>query len=121
MNIIDLHGCAPEPLMGYLKALGVFRLVAEQADPSATMSWHGGVCRMHTTLDRDSLTEYFLEWYRPTPVLAPWNGGSGFYGGGSDPLEAIAGSASDRLDLYRDTIRTMTLSDCRFWVSEAHQ
>ena len=27
-----LHGCAPVPLAGYLKALGVFRLIAEQAE-----------------------------------------------------------------------------------------
>ena len=33
-----LTGCTPEPLMNYLKTLGVFRLVAEQADP-ATFDW----------------------------------------------------------------------------------
>lgn len=104
MNVIDLSGCTPEPLMNYLKALGVFRLVAEQADPAATMSWHGGACRLHTTLDRDSLAEFLLTKYQPTPVLAPWNGGSGFYGGGSEPLEAITGSTTDRLALYRDSI-----------------
>ncbi len=31
---IILSGCAPVPLAHYLKALGVLRLVAEQADPA---------------------------------------------------------------------------------------
>ena len=29
MSPVVLKGCAPEPLMAYLKALGIFRLVAE--------------------------------------------------------------------------------------------
>jgi CRISPR-associated protein Csx17 len=33
MNEIILAGCTPTPLANYLKALGVFRLVAEQKDP----------------------------------------------------------------------------------------
>ena len=32
---IELTGCTPEPLMAYLKALGILRLVGEQTDPSA--------------------------------------------------------------------------------------
>src|SRR5207248_1409909 len=36
--------------------------------------------------------------------LAPWNGGSGFYGGGAEPLELIANSSGDRLAPYRQTI-----------------
>lgn len=31
---IILSGCAPVPIAHYLKALGVLRLVAEQADPA---------------------------------------------------------------------------------------
>ncbi len=104
MPEIVLAGCTPEPLMSYLKALGVFRLVAEQADPDARLSWVGGVAHLHSQFDRDGLTEFFLEQYRPTPITAPWNGGSGFYGGGTDPLDKIAESTTDRLALYRDTI-----------------
>lgn len=33
-HTLSLAGCTPEPLGNYLKALGVFRLVAEQADPN---------------------------------------------------------------------------------------
>ena len=39
MNTIVLAGCTPEPLMSYLKAIGVFRLVSEQADASARGCW----------------------------------------------------------------------------------
>ncbi len=30
-------------------------------------------------LDRDGLLRFFLHDYSPTPIIAPWNGGSGFY------------------------------------------
>src|SRR4051794_5601448 len=104
MNAIDLPGWTPEPLMSYLKALGVFRLVAGQADRAARLSWIGNHARLHATLDRDGLTDFFLNDYRPTPVLAPWNGGSAFYGGGAEPLDAVANSTTDRLGLYRQAI-----------------
>ena len=32
MFVHKLEGCRPQPLAGYLKALGVLRLVSEQAD-----------------------------------------------------------------------------------------
>src|SRR5712691_8379696 len=105
MNDITLAGCMPEPLMSYLKALGVFRLVAEQEDTYAGLSWHGGVAHLHTKLTRDELVSFFVEKYKPTPILAPWNGGSGFYGGASEPLDAVSKSNAERLGLYRDTIR----------------
>jgi CRISPR-associated protein Csx17 len=104
MNEVSLSGCTPEPLMSYLKALGVFRLVAQQADPNARLSWAGGVAHLHSQFDRDGLATFFLTPYRPTPVLAPWNNGSGFYGGGSGPLNAIADSTAARLALFRETI-----------------
>jgi CRISPR-associated protein Csx17 len=28
---------------------------------------------------RAALTKFFLEEYKPTPIVAPWNAGSGFY------------------------------------------
>ena len=68
------------------------------------MSWAGGVCRLDSCLDRDRLTDFFLNHYRPTPILAPWNGGSGFYGGGAEPLDAVANSTSERLSSYRAAI-----------------
>jgi len=110
MPTIELTGCTPEPLMNYLKALGIFRLVAEDrdhGDPTARLSWSGGMAVLQTVLDREQLVRFFLNDYQPTPIVAPWNGGSGFYGGGSEPLEAIAASSAPRLQPYRDTIRAL--------------
>lgn len=75
---LPLPGCAPEPLMGYLKALGVFRLVAEQADPAACLFWAEGAARLTSILNREGLTNFFLNQYRPTPIVTPWNSASGF-------------------------------------------
>jgi CRISPR-associated protein Csx17 len=104
MPEVVLAGCTPEPLMGYLKALGVFRLVAEQADPAAQLSWAGDVFRLNTALDRGTLVTFFLNDYHPTPILAPWNSGSGFYGGGSEPLLTLARSTVQRLAPFRAAI-----------------
>jgi len=104
MNEVLLPGCTPEPLMGYLKALGVFRLVTEQADPSATLCWKGGIACLTSRFDRQTLVAFFRDEYKPTPVLAPWNGGSGFYDGGREPLKAIEESKSERLRIYREAI-----------------
>lgn len=81
MNALSLPGCAPIPLAHYLKALGILRLVAEQADPEAAGCWERDVFVLHTRLDRAGLLDFFLHRYQPTPILAPWNGGSGFYAG----------------------------------------
>jgi CRISPR-associated protein Csx17 len=58
---IRLAGCAPEPLMSYLKALGVFRVVAEQKDAVATLSWRGDVACLDTNLDHDGLVAFLLD------------------------------------------------------------
>jgi CRISPR-associated protein Csx17 len=76
---ITLDGCAPTPLASYLKALGILRLVTEQADPNARGCWRDEAFVLVTTLDVQALERFFLEDYAPTPVLAPWNGGSGFF------------------------------------------
>ncbi|MCI0380206.1 MAG: type I-U CRISPR-associated protein Csx17 [Gemmataceae bacterium] len=107
MPEIILTGCTPEPLMNYLKALGVFRLVAEQADPNARMAWKSGVACIACEFDREQISQFFLAKYHPTPILAPWNGGSGFYGGGAEPLKAIEKSKSPRLAQYRNAINAI--------------
>jgi CRISPR-associated protein Csx17 len=104
MPEISLPGCTPEPLRNYLKALGVFRLVGEQKDPSVRGYWGRDGFRLLTCLSSQELEQFFLEEYRPTPIVAPWNGGSGFYKSGQEILEAIARSTTPRLVLYRQTI-----------------
>ncbi len=76
---IVLEGCRPEPLAHYLKALAVLRLVAEQADPAAHGAWQNDRFVLRSTLDREALVRFFLHDYEPTPIVSPWNGGSGFF------------------------------------------
>ncbi len=119
MPEIALKGCTPEPLMNYLKALGVLRLVSEQKDKNAKGCWRNGVFWLKSELDEEGLVRFFLEEYRPTPIVAPWNGGSGFYIKWDDKkkgfkrresttaIERIAGSTSDRLQSYREAIKSI--------------
>ena len=76
---ILLRGCAPEPLIHYLKALGVMRLVAEQLDKNVRGAWTADGFLLETKKTEDELLEFFLNQYEPTPIVAPWNNSSGFY------------------------------------------
>lgn len=83
-NELVLKGCTPTPLASYLKALAVLRLVAEAGvegggDPDARGFWREDVFVLRTRLTEKQLRAFFLERYQPTPLIAPWNGGSGFY------------------------------------------
>ncbi|MCZ7635025.1 MAG: type I-U CRISPR-associated protein Csx17 [Verrucomicrobia bacterium] len=108
MPILPLPGCAPIPLAHYLKALGVLRLVAEDrehGDPAATGRWERDVFLLHSRFERQGLLDFFLHQYQPTPILAPWNGGSGFYPkDNTHALSAIEASQADRLVQYRAAI-----------------
>ncbi len=99
---LRLAGCSSVPLAGYLKALGVFRLVAAQKDPQAAGRWNEGRFVLSSRLDEDGLEHFLLEEYRPSPIVAPWNGGSGFYPKDNQAgIEAISGSAAPRFATYR--------------------
>ncbi len=78
-HVHQLDGCAPTPLGHYLKALGILRLVAEQTDSEARGWWDGDRFRLGSRLVSAELREFFLQKYSPTPMLAPWNGASGFF------------------------------------------
>ena len=102
MPAITLYGCAPIPLAHYLKALGVLRLVSEQVEATACGSWLNDYLSLHFSADASALTEFFTHRYRPTSVLAPWNGGSGFFPKDNDEaLSAIEKSNATRLEAYR--------------------
>ena len=105
MPQVELAGCTPEPLHSYLKALGVFRIVGEQLDPDAEGWWQGGVFHLRSRFGADELVEALFTQYTPTPIVAPWNGGSGFFPKDKqEALQAIEGSDEPRLALYRETI-----------------
>lgn len=118
--IVELPGCTPEPLMSYLKALGVFRLVSQQADPQCRAAWRDGRLILTTSLDRDNLIAFFIQRYQPTPVVVPWTG-SDFFDvkatktgakfaktpTGAGIIEAFLQNDSPRIALYREAIKSV--------------
>jgi len=72
-----LAGCRPRPLASYLKAVGVLRMVAEQADPEARGFWRDDSFVLLTRLDEAALLRFFLHTWQPSPFMSPWNKGSG--------------------------------------------
>lgn len=103
---VNLVGCSPTPLAHYLKALGVLRLVSEQADHTATGWWKNDSFWLESNLDEAGIIEFFRNSYCPTPIVAPWNGGSGFYAKDNRvAIDAISGSSSKRLSVYGAVIK----------------
>ena len=86
-DAVRLQGCAATPLAGYLKALGVLRLISSPsnhahgvaADAHARGWWESGHFHLDTRLESEALIRFFLDDYAPSAIIAPWNGGSGFY------------------------------------------
>jgi len=144
MNSLPLPGCAPIPLAHYLKALGVLRLISENeqhGDPRVAGRWERDVFVLHSKFDREGLVQFFLRHYSPTPILAPWNGGSGFYfqeeklkekdpitgkrlktgkrnlpTGATRVVELLAATNDVRFQVYKDAIclTRKILSECKF-------
>ena len=122
---LTLHGCAPTPLASYLKALGVLRLLSagannvtgEPADAGVRGWWEGERFHLRTTLGREGVTEFFLHEYAPSPVIAPWQGGSGFYASDNkDGFRPLAASmVAPRFRPFSAAIRIAadTLTDLR--------
>ena len=113
---LTLHGCSPTPLASYLKALGVLRLLSsgannvtgEPADPQVRGWWEGERFHLRTALGRGDVEKFFLHQYAPSPVIAPWNGGSGFYAkdnkDGFRPLSS--GAVAERFRSFSMAIRS---------------
>ena len=122
MPEIALNGCTPEPLMNYLKALGVLRLVSEQKDKNAKGCWRNGVFWLKSELDESGLVQFFLEQYRPTPLVAPWGARSGFFGGSAEKtarnaLTIIEHSRESRLHDFQIVIKNVRTILKRFGFS----
>lgn len=129
---VILQGCTPEPLMNYLKALGILRLVAEDhehGDPDTRGFWRDDGFVLRSTrlfagastdeARRQKLVEFFLNHYRPTPIVVPWSGGDFFdvdwdlkpqlhkkTPTSSKIIEAYLNTKSDRLSEYREALTT---------------
>lgn len=111
MHDLTLPGCGLEPLGDYLKAIGVLRLLGMQVDPAIRGRWVGDEFVLTTDLTADDLVAFFMGTYVPTPIITPWNSGSGF---GADDAkksktafeaaETIAVTADPRLEGFRTSI-----------------
>ncbi|MCE2455836.1 MAG: type I-U CRISPR-associated protein Csx17 [Gemmatimonadetes bacterium] len=115
---LRLEGCSPTPLSSYLKALGTLRIISsainsafgKAADASARGWWQDERLHLRTSLGRDDLLSFFLKDYAPSPVIAPWNGGSGFYPednrDGFGPLSSP--EVATRFALFSEALRIAT-------------
>lgn len=105
MPDLALSACRPAPLASYLKAVGVLRVVGDQVDPTARGFWQREAFVLRSGLDRDALERFLLQEYVPAAIVAPWNGGSGFFPNDShEAITAIEGAAAERLRPYREVI-----------------
>ena len=110
---IVLAGCQPDPVASYLKALGVFRIIAEQSDAGVRAHWTQDGFVLTTKLDPEALVEFFLNAYRPSPIVTPWNGGSGFFfgkggkaTGRNKAILAIEGAETERFAALTRAIKS---------------
>lgn len=140
---LELSGCNPDPLMSYLKALGILRLVSEQKDSKARGWWKNDVFWLHSPAlfkdadteeaKRDALVKFFLEEYEPTPIVVPWSGGDFFDVNwkakpdvfkkaptASKAIEAILTTTTPRFEPYRKALHTCedTLKTCKIDTKE---
>ena len=80
MHEIILSGCKPNQFMDVLKTLGVFSVIAEQKDASARSCWKNDrFFAINTKLNEEEIIDFFSNYYRPIPLVSPWNKGSEFY------------------------------------------
>jgi len=113
MTEVALAGLRTRPLSSYLAAIGLFRVLGEQVDPSIRGWWQGSTFRVDSTLDLDEIGSFLLDDYAPTPLVAPW---SGAHHGGFSPigpprtrnaLAVIADQSDPRFDIFQTVIASM--------------
>lgn len=117
-HVLELPGCAPEPLGNYLKGLGVFRLIAEQADPKARAWWKGGILHVlqsrwtnsDSTTAESQLIDWLLKGCHFTPLIAPWQTGTGYLPigkrqAGGIALAELLKAEHPGTDYFRDVFR----------------
>jgi CRISPR-associated protein Csx17 len=100
-----LPGLRPEPLASYLAGLGLIRILGEQADPLITARWTAGGLEVATAIP--DIAAWLADEYVPTPVVSPWNSGSGFGAKDKEPVRRfgrLGEHPSPRLARLRETI-----------------
>ncbi|MCE2530272.1 MAG: type I-U CRISPR-associated protein Csx17, partial [Acidimicrobiia bacterium] len=108
MTVVALVGCRTTPLLSYLQALGVLRILHEQCAPELTSYWDGSSLHIESDLTQETISRFFVGDYEPTPMLSPWNGGGGFrtlkHEKGEQAVAQIESSGDSRLASFRAAI-----------------
>lgn len=104
-------------LAGYLGAIGLYRAVARQLDPEATLRWAPeGIPVLCTGVlgDEEALLDWIWSEYRPSPIASPWNSGAGFFGSSKavvsvdgerrNGVELVAATSDPRLQTFRTVL-----------------
>lgn len=68
-------GCALEPLGNYLKALGLLRMLGDNAEGY----WKEGNFVLETILTPDQALDYLTDEVNFSPIVTPWNGTNGLW------------------------------------------
>jgi CRISPR-associated protein Csx17 len=93
------------PVLNKHSLAGMIRTLGEQADPDATAAWtEAGLVITSSVPD---LAAWLATEYVPTPVLSPWNNGSGFGTKDKEPLRflnQLRAHPSARLAQFRAAI-----------------
>ena len=125
---LTLDGCRPTPLVSYLKALGILRLISSEsnhvggcaADPNARGWWKDERFHVRTILNQDDLRKFLLNDYSPSPIIAPWNGRAGFLEGdagadssrtGAELMTAVRLSRCSRLQNMRRSVESLCANE----------
>ncbi len=107
-SVVTRHvfaGLRPEPLASYLAGLGLVRLIGEQANDAATFAWSPDGLVIDTIVA--DVAGWLADSYVPTPVLSPWNSGSGFGPKDVEPkrrLTRLLADPSPRLAAFRTAV-----------------
>jgi CRISPR-associated protein Csx17 len=120
MKKIAFKACTSSSLAGYLKALGVFSVISRQLDPEVRIYWEGLTPYLCFSGEQsiDSIVEFLVEEYEPTPIVIPWSGSEFFnasHEGDPGPyteppskekiIEAFMASTFKRLEKYREALQ----------------
>ena len=78
MKEFSFEGCNNTNFGSYLKGLGIFRILGKKYT-DAKAYWENNLLYISLPFNSyDEIADFFLNKYEPTPIVSPWNNGSGF-------------------------------------------
>ena len=92
--------CTSTLLSDYFKALGIFRILAEQNDPNITAYWRYDKFVLETNMSEEEILEFVLKQYKPTPIITPWS-----YNKYVKTKKSIKEITEDKFESYHAVIR----------------